>query len=383
MSKNLRYTIIAQCKNKKLEIIISASSDSGRVDIIGDISEWTPNNAIEFRQRCQEVKDSGAKNCHVYMMTNGGSCFQANEIVNILIEIFGSYTAEGGAIVASAGTYIAVCSTSFLFAKNGQFMIHKPMGGAYGNETEVENQLTLLKNMTTTYFDAYVAKLAKPEADFKAKWDGGDFWMTAQEGKDWGFITEVKEPVKIPKALADSIKASGSPLEFDITDIIISKPNTENEMNLQAMALALGLASTATEAEITAKLADNAEKAGKYDTLLAQTEQSNKEQRAATIKADLDKAILEKRITADNRASWRIQLLANYEGTKPLLDSLKPLVKASADMVVENGNGKIYQGKTFEQLQDEAPEMLAQLEDENPDAYKLLFADYKKRNKIK
>jgi len=383
MSKNLRYTIIAQCKNKKLEIIISASSDSGRVDIIGDISEWTPNNAIEFRQRCQEVKDSGAKNCHVYMMTNGGSCFQANEIVNILIEIFGSYTAEGGAIVASAGTYIAVCSTSFLFAKNGQFMIHKPMGGAYGNETEVENQLTLLKNMTTTYFDAYVAKLAKPEADFKAKWDGGDFWMTAQEGKDWGFITEVKEPVKIPKALADSIKASGSPLEFDITDIIISKPNTENEMNLQAMALALGLASTATEAEITARLADNAEKAGKYDALVAKVAKKEQEQKTAIIKADLDKAITEKRITADNRAGWQAQLEANYEGTKLLLDSLKPISKLSNGIIVDNGTGSLYQGKTFVQLSDESPELLATLQDENPEAYDKLFADWKSSNKIK
>jgi len=368
--------------SKNLQINITAQGTQGRVDIIGDISEWGKNNAIDFRTQCQCVKDCGATTCLVYLMTNGGDCFQANEIVNILIEVFGSYTGEGGAIVASAGTYIAVNATSFLQAKNGQWMIHKPSGGAYGNETDIENQLTLLKNMTSTYYDVYKSKLKKPEADFKTKWDTGDFWMTAQDAQDWGFVSDIKEPVKVTKALADSIKAIGSPLNFDPQDIII-KPNTENEMNLQAMALALGLASTATEAEITAKLADNAEKAGKYDTLLAQTEQSNKEQRAATIKADLDKAILEKRITADNRASWRIQLLANYEGTKPLLDSLKPLVKASADMVVENGNGKIYQGKTFEQLQDEAPEMLAQLEDENPDAYKLLFADYKKRNKIK
>ncbi|MEI8087640.1 MAG: ATP-dependent Clp protease proteolytic subunit [Paludibacter sp.] len=213
--------VIFTLMSKNLQINIIAEGTIGRVDIIGNISEWSDNNAIDFRERCQAVKDAGATSCLLYLMTNGGDCFQANEIENILVEIFGDYDAEGGAIVASAGTYLAVKAKSFKIAKNGQFMIHKPSGGTRGNETDLENYLTLLKNMTAIYFAAYKDKLKKPEADFKTKWDGGDFWMTAQMAKDWGFATEIKEPVKITQALAASIKASGSPLDFDITDIII------------------------------------------------------------------------------------------------------------------------------------------------------------------
>jgi len=367
-----------------LQISIKAEGTQGRVAIIGNISEWNQNNAIDFRERCQAVKDAGATSCHVYIMTNGGDCFQANEIYNILVELFGEYTGEGGAIVASAGTYLAVKASNFTMAKNGQFMVHKPSGYVGGDETEMENYLKLLKNMTTSYYETYKAKLKKPEADFKAKWDGGDFWMTAQEAKDWGFITDIKEPVKITKALADSIKAIGSPLNFSPEDIINSQSNIEKEMNLQAIALTLGLDANASEADITARIAANAKKAADYDALVAATAQKEKTEKADKIKATLDKAEKEHRIKADTRANWQSMLEANYETTLKVLDSIQAVEKLSTEIIASaDGLGKTYQGKTFEQLQDENPDALEALMNENKAAYDALFADYKTRNKIK
>ena len=369
--------------SKTLQIKISAEGTQGRVDIIGNISEWGDNNAIDFRERCQAIKDAGATRCHLYIMTNGGDCFQANEIYNILIELFGEYTGEGGAIVASAGTYLAVNATSFTMARNGQFMVHKPSGGTYGNETEVENHLKLLKNMTTSYYAAYKVKLKKPESDFKMKWDGGDFWMTAQEAKDWGFVTDVKEPVKVTKAFAEQIKAIGSPLDFDPTDIIISKSNLENEMELKILAKAIGLPDTATEDQVNAKIADNAKKAGDYDALLSATAQKEKTEKADNIKAALDKAEKEHRIKADTRANWEQMLTANYETTIKVLDSIQPVQKLSSEIIKSvDGLGATYNGKTFEQLQD-TPEALEALQNEKPEAFDAIFDDYKKRNRIK
>ena len=366
-----------------LQITIKAEGTQGRVDIIGNIAEWNQNNAIDFRERCQAVKDAGATSCYVYIMTNGGDCFQANEIYNILNEMFGEYDGEGGAIVASAGTYLAVKAKTFKMAKNGQFMVHKPSGAIGGNETEVGNYLTLLKNMTSTYYETYKVKLKKPEADFKVKWDGGDFWMTAQEAKDWGFITDIKEPVKIAQALAAEIKASGSPLDFSPEDII-SNQIKDKEMNLQAIALSLGLAATATEPEVTAKIAENAQKAKDYDALLTATAEKDKTEKAAKIKAALDKAEKERRITADTRANWQTMLEANYDTTIKVLEASQVVTPLSAEIVQsQDGKGATYNGKTFEQLQDENPAALDALMTEKPAAYDALFADYKKRNGLK
>lgn len=370
--------------SKKLQIKVYAEGTKGRVDLIGEISEWNKNNAVDMRSKCQELKDSGVTECHVYLMTVGGDCFQANEIVNILIDVFGSYTGEGGAIVASAGTYIGVNAKSFIMAKNGQYMIHKPMGGTYGNETEMENYLKLLQNMTVTYYDAYKAVLKKPENDFKAKWDSGDFWMTAHEAKDWGFVSDIKEPVKIDQETAQAIKESGSPIAIVQTDIL-QNPKNELNMDVKATAISLGMDANSTEEQVNARIADNAKKAANYETLKAQQEQKDKEEKVSKIKAELDAAEKDKRISADNRANWQAQFEKDFEGTKALLGGLQAVVKPlSADIKVSaDGKGATYNGKTFEQLQDDDPEMLAELEDKNSEAYNALFADWKKRNKIK
>lgn len=362
----------------KLLVRVYADETTGRVDIIGNISEWNKNNAVDMRAKCEELKRAGVKSCHVYVMSGGGDCFQANEIVNILIEVFGSYAGEGGALVASAGTYIGVNARKFTMAKNGQYMIHKPMGGAYGNEVEVENQLQLLKNMTNTYYDAYKAKLKKPEADFKAKWDGGDFWMTAEQSKEWGFVDDIKGETKIDQSTASLIKESGSPIEAKVNDT----PKKLTEMDVKATALILGMDANSTEEQVNARIAANAKKASDYNALQAQTEQKEKEDKAAKIKALLDEKELKKCIKADARPNWQELLEKNFDGTKKVLDTLPGIEKPLSADLKADGKGSTYQGKTFEQLQDESPETLEALQDENPEAYNALFADWKKRNKI-
>ncbi|KAA6347166.1 ATP-dependent Clp protease proteolytic subunit [termite gut metagenome] len=368
---------------KNLQITITAEGATGRVDIIGSISEWGRNNATDFRSRCEELKKGGVTSCHVYLMTVGGDCFQANEIVNILNEVFGSYTGEGGAMVASAGTYIAVHAKSFLMAKNGQFMIHKPQGSAYGNEVEIKNQLTLIQNMTKIYYDAYKAKLKKPESEFETKWNAGDFWMTAEEAKSWGFVSAIKEPVKINDAVAQLIRACGSPIPV-ITD---NQLHIET-MDLQATATALGLAPTATQEEINAKIAECANKVKELETLQAQIAQEKKQQQTALIKAALDAAEKEHRIVATERAKWQAMFDKDFDGTKALLDGIQPVKKLSAGTGARGGQTPAtgdgtHQGKTFDQWQEEDPNVLATLQEEDPDAYDALFEGWKKKNGIK
>ena len=207
--------------------------------------------------------------------------------------------------------------------------------------------------------------------------------MTAQEALEWGFVSEIKDAVKIDPQTADAIKKSGSPIAIATSDIV-EPTHEDKKMDLKVMAKTLGLPENATEDQINARIADNANKAAGYDSLKADHEKREKEEKAAKIKAILDAAEKEKRIKADARANWQKQLEADFEGTKALLEGLQPVVKLSNGIKTDlEGNGGTYQGKTYEQLQDENPELLSELEDNNPDAYNALFADWKKRNKIK
>ena len=370
--------------SEKMSIKVYAEESTGRVDIIGQISEWGRNNASDFRSKCEALKESGITKCHVYIMSVGGDCFQANEIVNILIDVFGSYTGEGGAIVASAGTYIGVNASSFTMAKNGQYMIHKPSGWIDGNETDIENYLELVKNMTTTYYDVYKSKLKKPEADFKAKWDAGDFWMTAEQAKEWGFVSDIKEPEKIDKETAQAIKDSGSPIAI-AKEHITQTPQSQNDSNMdvKATAIMLGMDANSTEEQVNAQLKANAQAASDYKTLKAQNEQKEKAQLAADKKALFDTAEKDKKITADMRPELEAMYDKNPESVKALIGKMSGIEKPLSSNFKNEGGKATYKGKTFEELQDESPETLEALQDDNPEAFEKLFADYEKRNRLK
>jgi ATP-dependent protease ClpP protease subunit len=368
----------------KLHIRSSAEGKKGRLEIDGDISEWNENNSAVMKQRCAELKESGVTSVLIYLCTYGGDCFQANEMVNILNDSFpNGYDGEGGAIVASAGTYLAVNCKKFDMARNGQFMIHKPSGYAWGNEQEMQNYLKLLQNMTATYHEAYMSRCKKTKAEFDAKWNGGDFWMTAKEAEEWGFVTGVKEPATITPATAQAIKACGAPIQHPVQNV-----NQHTlDMDIKVMAVAIGMSAETTQEQFTARMVELKAKADQFDALKAQVEQDKKTAKEASIKAKLDKAESEKKFTADARKSWEVMMELNEEAATQALEKIQPVAKIEltsgrkGSETTVSADGK-YNGKTFEQLQDEDPEMLAKLEDEDPEAFEALFASWKKRNKV-
>lgn len=366
---------------EKLNIRASADGGHGRIEIEGDIASWSTASANSLKAACKELKTGGVTSVLVYVCTYGGDCFQANEMVNILNDNFkNGYDGEGGAIVASAGTYIAVSCKSFAMAKNGQFMIHKPSGGTWGNEQEMQNYLKLLQNMTATYHEAYIARCKKPKEEFDAKWNGGDFWMTAKEAEEWGFVTSVKEPAPITTAAAQAMKACGAPVQHAATEHVNQHTT---DMELKAMAMAIGMGADTTQEQFTARLVELKAKADQFDTLKASVEAEKKAAKEASIKAKLDKAILDKKITADSRKSWETMMELNEEAATTALANMQAVEKLTV-ITNRGGNpGATHGGKTFEQLQEEDPEMLATLEQEDPAAFEALFADYKKRNKLK
>jgi ATP-dependent protease ClpP protease subunit len=368
--------------SKRLEIRITSEGKTGRIDIIGSISEWNANNASDFRLKCAELKDGGVSGCLVYLMTSGGDCFQASEIVNILNETFGSYTAEGGALVASAGTYIAVRATSFTLASNGQMMIHKPAGWADGNESEMENTLKLLKNITKDYYKTYVSKLKKPESEFKTKWEAGDFWMTAQEALEWGFVSAIKStPADIDAETAGVIRACGSPYAVSISNNNNNKQTKmKNLVTLLIAAFALeNVTSDSSEAEVVAALQ------GKFKPLndeIARLEGEAKAVQDGAIKALLDDAQASGKIVAVAGKTVQ-EVRTTYEniGKKTGIESLRTIlsgvpVPGSILSQIQNGKpGGAASGefKTLDALLAKGVEFVATFKKDNYNEYEKLF----------
>jgi ATP-dependent protease ClpP protease subunit len=348
-------------------ITAQANEQVALIRITGTIGWDTDSES--FRARIDAIKQQGVKDAHLYLHGPGGSCFDAEEIVNIIKEAFsGKVTGEGGALVASAYTRIAMICETFAMPENGMFMIHKPKGGVFGTANEIRSYLKLLDNIESQYLSVYKEK-ATDGAVLSKQWDAGDWWMTAREAKQNGFITTIKEKAKIDAETTAVLSACGCPS----SKIPIINIKNEN-MDLKKMAISLGLPESATEAEINAAIAKG--KKAQDDLLALQEETARKEKadKAAKIKAALDRAENDKRITADVRSDWENLLNADFESASKALENLPVIKKIEVTPGSKaTGNKTTYKGKTFEELQEADPDALAELEKNDPEAFEELF----------
>ncbi|MDR1172280.1 MAG: ATP-dependent Clp protease proteolytic subunit [Bacteroidales bacterium] len=360
---------------QKFQISAIRQGAAAQVRIIGEIG-WDTDSET-FRVQCDELIAQGVRDVAVYINTPGGSCFDAAEIVHILSRFAGTVTGEGGALVASAGTYIAAHCKTFSMPANGQFMVHKPSGGTRGKADDIAAYLKLMQDIETEYFKTYNG-LVKDKAGFAAKWQAGDYWMTAEEAREAGFITDVKEKVQIDRQTAMMIAACGCPSAPVITN------NFNNQMDIKKTAIALGMDENASEEQVSARLAENRRKADELEALKAENEAREKREREAKIKAALDKAQQEKRINAETRPKWEKLLNEHFEPAIDALESVPAVVPLSKQIgkTATAGDRTTCEGKTFEELQESDPDSLARLEENDPEAFGELFADWKKRNKI-
>lgn len=334
---------------------ITAKNDGGRANIRiqGVIYNF---DADAFRYSINELIKQGVKDVSLYINTPGGSVFAANEMANEILRFPGTVSGFGGAIVASAGSYLATICQTFEMAENGQFMIHKPKALIEGNEDAVKSKLKLLKNITDQYRKRYAEKTGKTEEEIETLWSKGDVWFNAQEALDEGFITSISPKTPVTKETALMIAACGAPIKPEI-----SKTETKME-NRDEIIAKLKLAKDATDEQIAAAI-DNltvqAEKAEQDENTIAQRE-------AAAITALLDAAIVAKKITADQKEHFEALAKKDYDATKALIDSMPAAPKLSGQLDPD-GDGADPRAKwTLQDYLDNDPQALDELAAKDP-----------------
>jgi ATP-dependent Clp protease, protease subunit len=288
-----------------LSLSVKAEGSVARINLIGTIySGWTDEN---FRSACERIIQNGIDDAHVYMNTSGGDVFAANEIVNIIKMFKGKVTGEGGAIVASAGTYIAVHLDKFTMASNGQFMVHKPYAYVSGSSDELRKFADLLETFEADYAQAYSTKTGKSIDDVKALYEKGDYWMSSKVAQKEGFIDGITGEEEISDETKALFAACGK-----------TPPQSKQQQittitDMKSIALNLGLAADATEEQIVAALRDLQAFKSKYELV----EQQRKDA-AATAKANrkelvLDELIKNRQIAADAREYYGGQIEASAD----------------------------------------------------------------------
>lgn len=362
----------AQLKQKyPFSITCARGEDKAQITIEGFIDGWG-NSAAGFRSQVRALANAGIKDAHVHLNTPGGSTVEAAEIVNVIKQFTGTITGSGGALVASAGTAIAMHLADFTLAKNGLWMYHKPSMWVDGNQDEIRNQLTLLDRVTGQYRTLYAERTGKTEEEIEASWKKGDVWLTAQEAKDQGFISGITEEVEITSEIEMRIAACGAPPAFMPTAGTPKQlpagapaPNKDT-MDPKALRASLGLPETASDADVINKT--NALKA-----LADQSVKDKEEARTKEVKALIDAAVKDKRITEAHRKGFEAKFGVDFDATKAELASITPVPTLGIEHVGGAAPSATIKGREtwdYAEWMEKDPTGLQAMRASNPDAFK-------------
>lgn len=301
-------------RSRRLDITPVQSNGRAEIRIDGDIAAWA-DTAGTFRSQLVALLAQGVRDAHVYLHTRGGNVFQANEIVNEVKRFPGRVTGEGGALVASAGTWIMMHLEDFAMPTNGMVMVHKPSGAFEGNEDQVLSELEGLKKLTQQYRAAYAKVSGKSEDEIEKLWSKGDVWMTAPEAMAMGLVKRITDAAVITDEDVQDIAACGAPKnKLPKASAEAHKPTT---MDIKALRAALGMPESATDEQVLARAKELRE------TNERQAREAD-ERRKANVKAMIDAAIKDRKITEDHRSSFEAKFAADFNATKKELEALVP-----------------------------------------------------------
>lgn len=368
---------------KPFKISAEAQGNKAVIRISGYISSWS-NHSEGFRNQLSTIIESGINDVDIYINSPGGSCFEANEIVNELIAFKGKKTAVLGAMCASAATYIMAKCNYVKAAKNNNSMIHKPWGVMEGNAAEIESQLKLLKNLQDDYAKTYSEKTGLSIAKIESMWTE-DYWMNASEAKALGFIDEIDgEDAEITDDDVEALHASGYK---NMPSIAATIKNDKNQplMKDKLLLILAGfpgftINATSSEEQILASVEALKSKAMKTDDLQAKLNNLTSESNKVKIESFLDKN--SKRFPNTQRAYYKAQLERDFDGTKAHIESMPEAVTLTDYTKDSGGGGKNTEDQTnwtYADYQEKDPMALAALAENDPDKYERLFkANYEK-----
>jgi ATP-dependent protease ClpP protease subunit len=346
-AKRGNISVVATAGSGKLEWSVVAQGSLVRISIIGEIYEgWTSE---DFRYQMTNAQKNGAKDVQVYLNTVGGSVFAANEIVNIINDFVkvtgGVVTGRGGAIVASAGTFIAVHIPTFSMASNGSFMIHKPTAGLRGNADDLESAVKLLRNLEEQYAEAYAKRTKKKVEEIKALYEKADYWMTAKEAKEQGFIDSIEGEEVISDKTKAMFEAAGRALPSNPPTPPIN-PGNHNHKNtmtpeerLRLQAVSLGLAIDASHEDVIKEINRLRQLEAAYNEMRKSVRSREAQERETMINDALASAVKTKRIHADAKDFFKTKLEAATD-LKAAIAELEALTPAkSLQEGTENSRG--------------------------------------------
>ena len=194
---NLIPTVIETTNRGERAYDIYSRLLKDRIIMIGTGIDDNVANSVVSQLLFLQAQDP-EKDIFLYINSPGGSVTAGMAIYDTIQHIKPDVQTICLGMAASMGSFLLAAGTKGKrFAlPNAEVMIHQPLGGAQGQATEIEiaakHILRTREKLNKILAERTDQPLDKIETDTDR-----DFFMTAEEAKEYGLVDEVMEPEKL------------------------------------------------------------------------------------------------------------------------------------------------------------------------------------------
>jgi ATP-dependent Clp protease, protease subunit len=132
------------------------------------------------------------RDIQMYINSPGGSIYAGLGIYDTMQYITPDISTITTGIAASMGAVLmcAGAKGKRTALKHSRIMLHQPYGGAGGKSTDIQIMVNEIKKLKNELYEIISFHSGQPVERIKDDSDR-DFWMTAQEAKEYGLVDEV------------------------------------------------------------------------------------------------------------------------------------------------------------------------------------------------
>lgn len=191
VSSYINPTIIEERQLNVAQMDVFSRLMMDRIIFLGtDVNEYTAN-VIQAQLLYLDSADPG-KDVSIYINSPGGSVYAGLGIYDTMQYIASDVATICTGMAASMAAVLLVAGQKGKrFALNhSRVMIHQPMGGAQGQASDIEITAKQIQMLKKELYEIIASHSGQPFEKVERDSDR-DYWMTAQEAKEYGMIDDV------------------------------------------------------------------------------------------------------------------------------------------------------------------------------------------------
>jgi ATP-dependent Clp protease protease subunit len=162
-----------------------------RIIFLGTGIDDTVANIIQAQLLFLESADN-KKDIQIYLNSPGGSVYAGLGIYDTMQYIAPDVSTICTGMAASMGAVLLCAGTAGkrTALKHSRVMIHQPLGGAQGQASDIEITAREIAKLKKELYDIIASHSGQK---YDKVWEDSDrdYWMTADEAKEYGMIDEV------------------------------------------------------------------------------------------------------------------------------------------------------------------------------------------------